>query len=111
MKCLSFNCRGLASSPKKLALRRLFDSESLDIIFLQETLGEADLISHTLGSLKLGWIFQSLDVIGRSGGLALGYNPRTINLRTSCGGDKFIGMDIFSSELGVDLHTVNVYGP
>lgn len=74
-------------------------------------MGEADLTSRTLGSLKPGWIFQSLDVIGQSIGLALGYNPPTINLRASWGGVGFIGMDIFSSELGMDLRIINVYGP
>jgi len=42
MKCISFNCRGLAGLAKQLALIRLLDSELIDIIFLQETLRMAD---------------------------------------------------------------------
>ncbi len=49
--------------------------------------------------------------MGRSGGLALGINPRTIHLKASWGGAGFVGMDIFSSELGMDLKIVNIYGP
>jgi len=38
MKWLSLNFRGLASTTKKLALKRLLDTKPFDIIFLQETL-------------------------------------------------------------------------
>jgi len=38
MKWLSFNYRGLDIPAKKLALRRLLESEKFDVIFLQETL-------------------------------------------------------------------------
>lgn len=96
MKWLSLNCRGLTSLPKNLALKRLFESDIVDIIFLQETLGEVDLTSCILHSLKTRWNFQSLDVIRRSGELALEYNPHSINLKASSGGASFIGMDIFS---------------
>lgn len=83
MKWLSFNYGGLASSPKKLALKQLFEYETVHIIFLQETLGLADHISCVLHSLKPGWTFHSLDVMGRSGGLAQGYSPRSIYLKAS----------------------------
>lgn len=49
--------------------------------------------------------------MGRSGGLALGFNPCTIHLNASWGGIGFIGMGIFSSDLGMDLKIVNIYGP
>jgi len=52
MKWLSFKRRGMASASKKLALCRLFEIELVDIIMLQETLGDADLINRTLTSLK-----------------------------------------------------------
>jgi len=35
----------MASASKKLALRRLFEVEPVDIIMMQETLGDADLIN------------------------------------------------------------------
>lgn len=67
----------MASASKKLALRRLFEVEPSDIIMLQETLGEADLITCSLVSLLLGWHFFAMDSSGRSRGLAIGYNPCT----------------------------------
>lgn len=103
MKWLSFNCRGMASASKKLALCRLFEVNPVDIIMLQETLGDADHINRTLSSLNPGWLFYSLDVVGRSGGLAIGSNPRTIKVTTSWGGIGFIGMDIFSADLGMNI--------
>ena len=45
MNFLSFNYRGMASASKKLALCRLFEVEPINIIMLQETLGQANLIS------------------------------------------------------------------
>lgn len=101
----------MASSPKKLALERLFESEPIDIISLQETLGEVNHITRILGNLKPSWTFLSLDAVRRSGGLALGFNPCSINLKSAWGGRGFIGIDIFSVDLGMDLRAINIYGP
>jgi len=111
MKWLSFNCRGIANLPKKLALRRLFESEPVDIIFLQETLGEANQITHILGSLKPGWTFLSLDAVRRFGGLVLRFNPISIILKSTWGGQGFIGINFFSACLSIDLRVINVYEP
>lgn len=61
--------------------------------------------------MLLGWSFQALDVNGRSGGIALGYNPRSINLCNIWGGMGYIGANIYSFELGIDIRLINVYGP
>lgn len=111
MKCLSFNCRGLASAPKKLAIQRLFEIEQPDIILLQETLGSAEDISHCLHTLAPRWKFLAMDASGRSGGLALGYNPRSIRIDSSWGGQGFMGLDIFAADLGQAFCIVNVCGP
>jgi len=51
MKFMSFNYRGMSSSSKKLALKRIFMVEPIDIILLQETLDLADHITCSLQSL------------------------------------------------------------
>lgn len=61
MKWISFNCRGMASPARKLALRRLLELEKVDVIFLQETLGDNAHISFLLEALRLGWNFHTLD--------------------------------------------------
>lgn len=45
------------------------------------------------------------------GGIALGINTHSIKPISLWGGPWFLGMDIFSSELGRNLRIVNVYAP
>jgi len=111
MKCLSFNCRGLASASKKLALKRLYESSPVDIMLLQETLGLAESITAALSSIFPGWQFTAMDSTGRSGGLAIGFNPATIKALGSWGGPGFLGFDLFSADLGTTLRVINIYGP
>jgi len=49
--------------------------------------------------------------MGRSGGLAFGFNPSTIRLVSSWGGHGFLGADIISIEIGLPLRIINIYGP
>ena len=65
MNCMSFNCRGLDSASKKLALQRLVEVDPIDIILLQETIGPAKLITCSLQSLVPSWNFVAIDVVGR----------------------------------------------
>eukprot|EP00253_Pinus_taeda_P003005 PITA_03005 len=92
-------------------MRRLIESESIDILLLQEILGSDEDIEHTLAGLRPGWHHQALDAIGRARGLAISYNPQTINVSATWGGVGFIGMDLFSAELGLTLRIISVYGP
>jgi hypothetical protein len=69
MKCMSFNCRGLVGSLKKPALKRVIFSEHPDVLLLQETLGEGEEVKSRLELLLPGWKFETLDALGRSGGL------------------------------------------
>jgi len=88
MKVLPFNCRGIASPKKKLALWRLLEKELIDLVFLQETMGVVDTISPLMESMIPGWHFQAIDVNGRLRGIALGYNSRSINLKGTWGGHQ-----------------------
>lgn len=110
MKWISFNCRGLASHAKKLALRILLDIELIDIIYLQEALGMDDQVISSLNSLMSGWIFHDLDVNGKYGGIALGINPNSIKMISSWGGARFIGMGIYSLEL-VWILEISIFMP
>ena len=108
---LSFNCRGLASPAKGLALRKLFSSSLSDIICLQETHGIVDLVTSSLTSLLPGWIIHVIDATGRSGGLALCYDPRRIKPINLWGKENVLGMEAFSESLGLHINIVNVYCP
>ena len=111
MKILSFNCRGLAGPGKKSAFIRVLTLEHPDVILLQETLGVGEVIQEKLESWIPGWSFVSLDVRGRSGGLAVGWNNRRVKLNNAWGSEGVLGVEIFSEELGMSLSVVNVYGP
>lgn len=80
------------------------------MVLLQETLGATDTISPLLESMLPGWHFQAIDVNNRSRGIALGYNPRLIKLNGTWGGIGFIGVDIYSTDLGSEIRLLNVYG-
>lgn len=103
MKLLSFNCRGMASPDKKLALKRLFASEHVDIILLQETLGSATTVSSLLDSWLPGWSFHSIDASGRSGGLSMGICNRSLKVLNVWGGRGFLGADIYSLTLELEF--------
>lgn len=76
MKIVSDNCQGLASPSKKSSLKHLLGTLDLDVIFLQETLGDYIAITHTLESMLVGWSFVAKDARGRSSGVAMGWKNR-----------------------------------
>ena len=65
MKCCSFNCGGLVGPLKILALKRVILAEHMDVLLLQETLGEGVEVFNRLSTLLPGWKFITLDSIGR----------------------------------------------
>jgi exonuclease III len=111
MKCCSFNCRGLAGPLKRPALKRMILTEHPDVLLLQETLGEGVEVYNRLSALLPDWSFITLDSIERSGGLAIGWNSRTIKVINSWGFDSGLGITVTSKELEESLHIVNIYGP
>jgi exonuclease III len=94
MKILSFNCRGLANPAKKSSLRRLIDQTSLEVILLQETLGDSVTVTKSLETLLPGWSFAAVDARGRSGGLATGWKNRSCKLESVWGLASGIGLTI-----------------
>eukprot|EP00253_Pinus_taeda_P012058 PITA_12058 len=92
-------------------MKRLIESEPIDIIMLQETLFPVEQITRAMQALTPGWIYTAIDAAGRSGGLAIGTNPRSIKVDSTWGGAGFLALDIFSSELGMNLRIINVYAP
>ena len=58
---MTLNCRGLASKPKKLAICILVEEQHIDIVFLQESMGNGVLLVEEMESILKGWTFSSLD--------------------------------------------------
>ena len=62
----------LVGPHKRSTLWREVELDQPEIILLQETLGEGLEVKTKLESWFEGWCFETLDVRGRSGGLAIG---------------------------------------
>lgn len=107
----SWNCRGLASKPKKLALRELVLNSKSDVILLQETLGKGEEVVSMLKGLLPGWVFSALDAEGHSGGLAVGIREGRIKVRNQWGMKQVMGIECQSTEFAFSFTIINVYGP
>ena len=80
MILMTLNCHGLASKPKKLAVCRLVEDQHIDVLFLQESMGNGTLFADEPESMMSGWTFLSMDARGKSGGLLLGWRSRFFHL-------------------------------
>jgi len=107
----SWNCRGLASKPKKLALKELSQRHNPNVLMLQETLGTSEEVLSSLKSLLQGWHFQVVDSIGHSGGLATGIKGGRLKLLNLWGMKHALSMEVQSPEFGFPLMILNIYGP
>ena len=76
MIVMTLNCRGLASKAKKLAICKLVADQSVDVLFLQETMGDGVLFAVNMELLLSGWNFCFVDAKGKSGGLLAGWRNR-----------------------------------
>lgn len=107
----SWNCRGLANKPKKLALRDWILNSKSDIVFLQETLGIGSEVEAMLKTLLPGWVFTAIDSSGHSGGLAIGYKEGRIKVINQWGTKQVLGMEILTPVFPLPFSIVNIYGP
>jgi exonuclease III len=88
MKIMSFNCRGLVGALKKHALKRVITIEHSDVLLLQETMGVRDEVKTRLELLLSGWDFIAVDALGKSIGLATGWNSHNIQVLNTWGLDS-----------------------
>eukprot|EP00253_Pinus_taeda_P035654 PITA_35654 len=107
----SWNCRGLVSKPKKLALRDWLQNSNYDILFLQETLRRGSEVESMLKSLLPGWTFHAIDSSGHSGSLTIGYREGRIKCTNLWGLKQVMGMEIISPDFPSPIQIVNIYGP
>lgn len=75
---LSYNCRGLANLQKKSSIKRMVAINDPHIILLQETMGASENVKKALESWLSSWVFEVVDAIGKSGGLAIGWLTKQI---------------------------------
>jgi len=58
----------------------MISADCLDLILLQGTLGTHLEVDHSLSTLLKGWTFHAIDTIGHSGGVTIGFNPKSIKI-------------------------------
>jgi len=77
-------------------LQHLVLLDSIDIIFIQETMGPCYEVEHTLSTMFTNWNFYVVDVRGRFGGVDIGINYKTVQTINFWGHHNYVATDIFS---------------
>ena len=102
MILMTLNCKGLASLPKKLVVKILIDKQSLDVIYLQETMCESCMLVKDMELMLKGWQFVSVDARGGSKGLLLGWRTRNFLLLNAWAMTFGLCAVMYSIELQLD---------
>jgi hypothetical protein len=110
MILLSLNIRGVGGPLKQASLRRLLDLYKPTVIFLQETLVDADTARDFMHLLRPTWMICAASSVGNSGGLLASWDPSFFDFFPflSPGGILLSG---HCFELKADINLLNVYGP
>ena len=111
MITMTLNYRGLASLPKKLAVRRLIVEHIVEVLFLQETMCVGELLVSEMESMNHGWKFLSVDARGKYGGLLLGWRMRHFQLINAWAFGYGLCASLHSIELKMTIVCLNLYGP
>ena len=108
MKFVSLNCRGLASTRKKISLKRMMEVLSPEFILLQETMGPELEVETSLASLLPEYSSTAQSAIGHSGGLAIGWKKTSIQCTNSGGACLYLNQShFFQISLGLGTGTNN----
>ena len=106
MKFVSLNCKGLASTQKKLALKRIMEVLSPEVILPQETMGPELEVETSLTSLLLQYSFTAQSAIGHSRGIAIGWKKTSIRCTNSGGACLYLNQShFFQISLGLGTGT------
>ena len=107
----TLNYRGLASLPKKIASRRLVEEHFIDVLCLQEIMGDGISLDGELELMLSGWVFISLDAKGKFGGLLLGWRIRHFQLLSVWAVDSGLFASLYIIEMKEVFYFMNIYGP
>jgi len=77
---LSLNIRGVEGPLKYASMRRVLSITLSDIMFLQETLVDAQKVRSFMYSLHPDWFICVVRSVGKSGGLLVAWDPLTFDL-------------------------------
>ena len=111
MKILSWNIRGSGSSIKKRAIKKIICKINPDLVVLQEVKREAidrAFVASIWISRFKEWVF--LLAIGRSGGILVMWDVRTLKIKEALLGDFSVSV-LVEDEIRGDWWFSGVYGP
>ena len=91
MKLLSLKCRGLESTRKKLAVKRMISVQALEVILIQETMGPELEVENLLSSILPLYSFTAHSARGHSRGLAIGWKKSCIRCTNTWGSSLGLG--------------------
>ncbi|CAM8932748.1 unnamed protein product [Rhodiola kirilowii] len=114
MHIISWNVRGANGDKKKRMIRKLRNMHKPDMVFLQETkmVGMVEKsVNELWGNEQVRW--SAADVVGRSGGLMIMWNPEFFQCLAETKGRGFIHVKgkVISESKVVEINYLNVYAP
>ena len=111
MKLISWNIRGCSNPRKWKAINRKLKQEPPDILFLQETKCSFGGLSKIKDKIWKGSQVMAIDAAGQSGGIAIRWQPRSVEL-SNWWANKFALMaDFCFLDSRVRGMVGNIYGP
>jgi len=109
MKLISWNIRGLNSPKKGRLLKRMLMEEKPTILFLQETKCNSTVLEKVVAKAWPGGLVTAVDAQGASGGLAVLWDARMIQLANIHANKHFIQAIFHIIGTNIYGHITNVY--
>lgn len=111
MKLISWNIRGLNGPRKRKILKNMLKQEKPSILFLQETKCSSTVLDKIAAAAWPGGLVTAVDAQGASGGLAILWDARIINLSNILANKNFIQATFHLSGTNAHGLLTNVYFP
>ena len=111
MIVLSWNVRGLNNIPRQKVVRRLIESQSPDVVFIEETKLTMDGLANCASWIWPQGSWQGVGALNSSRGVACFWNPRKISPLWWISSRSSISLVVSCSETGERCLLSNIYAP
>ena len=111
MIVLSWNVRGLNNISREKVVRRLIESQSPDMVFIQETKLSLDCFAKCAMYIWPCGSWQGVGALNRSGGVACFWDPRKVSPLWWLSSRSSISLIGTSCENGERCFLSNIYAP
>ena len=111
MIVLSWNVRGLNNIPRQKVVRRLIESQSPDLVFIQETKLSLDALANCAARIWPQGSWQGVGAWNSLGGVACFWDPRKVSPLWWFSSRSSISLIATSFENGERCLLSNIYAP